>query len=419
MENYEIIIITSTKHFDNVYESFKNSCRLRQNPDVYLTGLDVEYIQKNTNKNNFDEYTNWLKRADKMAVCKLQLASKNMCLVIDLCKFPREMPYNLLKILMSESWIKTGVGLSHDLSLVSYCYELGQCNGCIDVKIFAELYGVKSPKLTELYRLITGQVTNKDRKIDDTTEIRDWSKSLTMENVEYAAFDAVMSYVVGYAFVSNNSKFLEQVKIAHVEPCLIRTRFMKNDKKKVKQINRPRNKIATDADVDFDDADTVAVDIDTVDAADSVDTIPATDTDVNIDIDTDTDIDAIVDAIISEEKTKTKTNTKIKQRTKQKTKRGVRQKVKLRLKHCGKHKPKDKKRRKKTKQDEYNPIQDLHEYAQQNRCKPYKYDYANDTLNHEFVVSCYVSEHITVGHGNTQKEAKVSSAEQMLDILKN
>jgi dsRNA-specific ribonuclease len=235
MKNYDIMVITSKVQFDSIFNDFKESAKISSNPHIYMIGLDIECISKDNNK-SFDKCLQWVNQADTIASCKLQIASKTHCLVIDLCKFEKILPENLIKILTSESWIKTGVGISKDLDTLSYNFLLGQCNGAIDVKTYASIYGINNPNLADLYKSVTGISVNKNihkeknkyenrirnvsnnninsnnniknENIDIANNINmgnqneeyiicDWSKSLTIEQIEYASMDAIMSYKLG------------------------------------------------------------------------------------------------------------------------------------------------------------------------------------------------------------------------------
>ena len=50
MDNYNVTVITSKIHFDLIFNGFKESAKIKSNPDIYLVGLDVEYISKENNQ---------------------------------------------------------------------------------------------------------------------------------------------------------------------------------------------------------------------------------------------------------------------------------------------------------------------------------------------------------------------------------
>lgn len=233
MNSHNIIIVTSREHFDNIFGEFKESAKINSNPEIFLTGLDTEFITKSNNVASFSKCSSWTLKADKIAVCKLQLATGKMCLVIDLCKFETLLPDNLIKLLTSESWLKSGIGISHDLSYLSYNFNLGQCNGGIEMKTYADLCCIKNPSLTELYKMVTGKKISKTR--DKTNEI-DWATGLTVEQIEYAAMDAIMSHEIGKYFAEDIVNKLVKFKSNNVSNCkneepslIISTKFVEKN----------------------------------------------------------------------------------------------------------------------------------------------------------------------------------------------
>lgn len=201
----KIIVVQSSEQFHLIYDEFKNSAKLdlldknlESTNEKFLIGLDTEYISKDNNPESFSKCYNWVHRVKKIAVCKLQIATEKISLVIDLCKFEKQLPDNLVKIITSESWIKTGIGISNDLKYLSYNFDLGQCNGGIDIKQFAEMKGCLSPNLLNIFQNIAGTYDHhikKSKKKDNFTF--DWSLDMSMEQIEYASMDAYMSYKIG------------------------------------------------------------------------------------------------------------------------------------------------------------------------------------------------------------------------------
>ena len=212
---HKIIVIQTIKQFNDIYNEFKESAKINFSEnkyanDIFLVGLDTEYISKDNNPKSFDNCLNWIEKADKIAICKLQLATKQMSLVIDLCKFNKILPENLIKIITTESWIKTGVGISNDLKYLSYNFNLAQCNGGIDIKTFAELKGCTNPNLLDIYTNISNGMykdhVKKNKKINKQ-QIIDWSLDMTIEQVEYAGMDAYMSYIIGEYLITGLIKY--------------------------------------------------------------------------------------------------------------------------------------------------------------------------------------------------------------------
>lgn len=197
-----IVVIQSNEQFNLMYDEFRESAKINELGDVFLVGLDTEYISKDNNPVSFLKSLNWVYKADKIAVCKLQLATDKICFVIDICKMNRNLPENLVKILTGESWIKTGVGISNDLKYLSYNFNLGHCPGGIDVKTIAQLKGCTNPNLLDIYKSICGSTFDstieKIKKKEYNKECAiDWSRDMTMDQIQYAGMDAIMSYKIG------------------------------------------------------------------------------------------------------------------------------------------------------------------------------------------------------------------------------
>lgn len=220
----KIIVIQSSEQFNEIFNDFKKSAKIdienNGYVNVYLIGLDVECIAKNNNNcESFENCNNWVKKVDDIAVCKLQIATSSICLVIDLCKFNSNLPNNLITIIKSEYWIKTGVGISNDLKNIAYNFDLGQCAGGIDVKVIAELYGCMNPNLLDIYKNISNGKSNsyfehiKNKKNYNT----DWSRDLTIDQIEYAAIDAIMSYKIGEYLINGLIKnpYLDKFKSSY------------------------------------------------------------------------------------------------------------------------------------------------------------------------------------------------------------
>lgn len=185
-------IIELVDDFNKYYTLLESSARFRSNPDIYVVGFDTESIGKKNYPQSFEKSKQWIldNTTCDVAVCKVQIATENICLLIDLCKLGPILPNNLIKIMKSESWIKAGVGISQDLQYLSYNYKLGHCNGGFELKTIAQLADIKTPNLACIYSLLTNDYTVKNKN-----HTGDWSFPLTDEQeIVYAAKDAYMSY---------------------------------------------------------------------------------------------------------------------------------------------------------------------------------------------------------------------------------
>jgi hypothetical protein len=117
---------------------------------------------------------------------------------LDLCKFNCVLPKQLIGILKKGNWIKTGVGIDNDINLISKNFNLGQCSGYIDMQTMFTMFEVGNPNLNSLSIKLNLPV----HKIDRDNKF-DWSKPLSVEDVEYCANDAYISYLLGKLFIDS------------------------------------------------------------------------------------------------------------------------------------------------------------------------------------------------------------------------
>jgi hypothetical protein len=184
------IIIKSRQEFNDNYNELKESARVMSIPNVFLVGLDTEYITSGTYPEAYKGAGAWVRNTTgtSIAICLIQLSTEEICLVINLVKLKNDIPESLLDILRNDSWIKVGVGVELDLKYLSSNYELGHCAGGIELRNIALLGHYKSPSLENLYSDMVG------RHVRKTSSICNWSGELKREQLEYAARDAMMSY---------------------------------------------------------------------------------------------------------------------------------------------------------------------------------------------------------------------------------
>jgi hypothetical protein len=203
MNNYQIKIIENKENFDAIFSQFSEASLISKGPDLHFVGFDCEYIDGTNYPESFKSCDKWVLNVSKIAVCKIQIATKDLCLIIDLCKFDGVLPDQLITILKSESWIKCGVGISNDMAYISENYLLGQCNGAYDMKILAVLAKIESPNLEQIY----SKMYNTDYEKVKRFSTSDWSKDMTIDMVKYASEDAYISYMIG-------SKFFHTLKVS-------------------------------------------------------------------------------------------------------------------------------------------------------------------------------------------------------------
>ena len=263
----KIVVITSKQEFDLAFKEFEESARIvytnttannattasnastagvnagvattitTAGPTYHHVGLDIEYICRDNHPKSFEQSSRWTLQADKIAVCKLQLATALYSLIIDLVMLKCVWPKTLRVVLESEGWIKTGVGIHHDMALLAFNFNLKQCNSVFDLKTIGSLfYGIGRPSLGNVYQELIGRpslktsvasavgassadgagggAANADAaatsmvgvasdKSKSKCQQLDWSKPLTREQIEYASNDAIMSFEIGRVFLNS------------------------------------------------------------------------------------------------------------------------------------------------------------------------------------------------------------------------
>jgi len=195
-----IEFIETVEQFVSSFKQFKQDSKLHIKQSIYHIGLDCEYIAKINYPESFKLSTKWTKKTSyDVATCILQIANEKTCLVIDLTKLGPDLPSHLIEIIKSDNWIKTGVAIGTDITYLSDNFDLGQCNGAIDVKHFAELAGCATPNLEYLNNTLG--FTPIDKSIIKSR--CDWSQPLTIEHLKYASNDAYASYNLGKRFITD------------------------------------------------------------------------------------------------------------------------------------------------------------------------------------------------------------------------
>lgn len=193
-----VYIINNPDEFHNYFTSLKESARSGSVPDTFMIGFDIEFICQANHPQSFNSAHRWITHLNsQIAVCTIQLATNDFCLVILLPSFPY-LPKKLLQIITNSCWIKLGVGIDMDLSHLSSNYNLGHCGGGIDLRNLALLAHIKHPNLENLYNRLLHDHLRKNSHISSTL---DWSKPLSEKQLTYAAQDAIISYRLGSAIL--------------------------------------------------------------------------------------------------------------------------------------------------------------------------------------------------------------------------
>ncbi len=191
-----INIIESIDSFIKVYPKLEKASIYYQDAStIRLIGLDCEMISKNNLIETYEKYLlehSEITPYNDIVICKIIIYTEGLCIIIDLAKF-NCLPKQLIEILKNDSWIKTGVGISNDFTILSHNYSLGMLVGSIELKNIGLLCGIQNPNLLELYKLLI----NDNQIAKSKNSSFDWSQELTLSQIKYARNDGYMSYIVG------------------------------------------------------------------------------------------------------------------------------------------------------------------------------------------------------------------------------
>lgn len=180
----QVYYITSTAQLNRLLIQLKQSALVNETPAIYRIGFDLEYITSN-------EPAEWVLNTVKNRIsCVIQLATAEICFVINLTKLGPHLPSSLIKIITNANWIKYGIGIDEDMKLLSQNYELGHCSGSYELKTLAEIHKLPSPSLKTLASQYLALKVRKTLQCN-------WSGKLKTKQVKYAAIDAIVSYHLG------------------------------------------------------------------------------------------------------------------------------------------------------------------------------------------------------------------------------
>ena len=202
MNDYTISVIENIDQFNKIYTKFyEQSLGIDAIIGIHLIGLDCEYISRSSYPESYDKADWCINKGDGMPIiCKLQIATQNISIIIDLCKIGKFLPDNLINILKSESWLKFGAGITCDMDHLSYQYNLGNCNGVINASILCRYFGSLNPKLENLYNILS-KTKEPFKKLE--VKGRDWSREMTVSQIKYASEDACASYIIGVELMNH------------------------------------------------------------------------------------------------------------------------------------------------------------------------------------------------------------------------
>jgi len=183
------IVISTIEGLHKYYDMLKEDAKIHDSPNIYHIGFDIEYITRDAFSESFHSVRGQNKV--RVAICTMQLSSKNVCLIVRVSEFPF-LPRCLSDIITSQNWIKSGVGIDLDLM---YCYEnfdLSGVSNYIDLKTYGFLMGFERPNLENL----VSEYLGKDFK-KCSISVRDWTESFSERDILYLVEDAYYSYVLG------------------------------------------------------------------------------------------------------------------------------------------------------------------------------------------------------------------------------
>lgn len=132
----------------------RESARRRTKQNMFCIGFDLEYISSDNFKSlgYSDEDLTWvINKEVKNIPCILQFSTDVCCVVVNLKELGLPLPNSIVDIITNMSWMKFGVGISADLKWLSKSYNLGQCNGAVELYNYALLANFENPNLENLY----------------------------------------------------------------------------------------------------------------------------------------------------------------------------------------------------------------------------------------------------------------------------
>lgn len=118
-----------------------------------------------------------------------------MCLILKVSNF-LFLPNKLKTILVSELWIKTGVGVDLDLKYIFQNFNLSGFPPFIDIKTMEIIKGTKTPNL----EFLASRFFNVKYK-KTTSSVSNWAVDFSEKQIIYLAEDAYHSFILGIEFL--------------------------------------------------------------------------------------------------------------------------------------------------------------------------------------------------------------------------
>lgn len=128
------IDITTPDKFARIYEQFKLNSQIGQ---VYYVALKcVHFTQSNSHE-----------------ILSIQLLNSFDCINVYVKNFHKNLPHSLEEILTSGNWIKTGFMIDECIKHISNYFNIGQCNGCVDLQKYCLLTGTKNYNVESIFEI--------------------------------------------------------------------------------------------------------------------------------------------------------------------------------------------------------------------------------------------------------------------------
>lgn len=197
----KVYYIKSVDEFNKYFKILEQSAIIKSEHSsrIFKIGLDIEFISTA----NFPRvFVDWIpNKKSKQITCLIQVATNDVVMIFNVVKM-KCLPKKLQKMITSQSWMKMGVNVENDLSILSENYNLGHCSGGIELQNLAIAAGIQRPNLVNIYNLLF------DANEKKGCSICDWSSDLSQESLDYAAKDAIISYQIGVAILDPSINYL-------------------------------------------------------------------------------------------------------------------------------------------------------------------------------------------------------------------
>ena len=197
--SYRAYLVQTMDHFEEVMNKFERVANIyNSDPPTYVCGLDAEGVNIDCDRVGFERVVAsgiYAVSPKQIAITYIQLATKGMVVVIDLCRlladfisFKAALPSKLVKILTHSNWKLGGVGIGQDIHYLAESFNLGHCRGIIDLQPYAIMARLEKSNLHDLDRCVGGS--------GKLTGHYNWTIPIRLKSdaFKYACQDAIASY---------------------------------------------------------------------------------------------------------------------------------------------------------------------------------------------------------------------------------